>query len=113
TDTVVYLRIVDGGGHVDLVEAVAILVLATVGIFLFTQAREVAVVVAASTFTQLPENLVQGRLADRLLTLGGNAHFTAAGVVAEVALVLEFLDEVTDSIIIIRELILLIQLIEP
>src|SRR5690606_19665564 len=112
-DTVVYLRIVDGGGHVNLIEAVAVLVFAAIGVFLLTQARQVAVVVATTTLAQLTENLFQRRLADGLLTFGRNPYFAGTWVVAKVTPVFQLLDKVAHAIIIVRKPILLIQFIEP
>src|SRR5690606_5739644 len=113
TNAVVYLGIVNRRGHVDLVKAVAILKLAAVGIFFLTQARQVTVMITTATFAQLTKNLFKSRLTDSLFAPGRDPYFASARIIAEVALVFEFLYKVADAVVVVRQPILLIQFIEP
>src|SRR5690606_34982681 len=84
-----------------------------VGILLLAEPRAVAVVAAFSALAKLSENFLQRGLADGLLAFGSDAQLARAGVVGEIAPVFEVLNEIADTVFVIGQSILPIQLVEP
>src|SRR5690606_6153191 len=112
-NAMVDLRVTNRFSEIDLFEHVAELKLPCFWIEFITLSGLEAVMITLLCLLQFPKNLLEASLADSLFCLGGDLYLAALIVLGNVTLIAQFLDEVAHAVFLVRELEVLVKLIQP